>query len=217
MTCCLRHWTHLFDFPLCRFLGIKHLESRFRIPFWKEYFIACHDTEVLPPGKIGHAILYEEIIGIGLSLRESQSGPCAYLLVRWGYFSHRPWWNTLRNTGTRAVILSSLALFAPEHRTSPRGIFDTPIDLDGDAAKRGRLQVWILLACLPECACFPSRYGLYAGSIRCSACCGFRPAQAICCASESLCMGLTPFFRLHDQAQVPHPVRFFSEIGRAHV
>ena len=122
MTCCLRHWTHLFDFPLCRFLGIKHLESRFRIPFWKEYFIACHDTEVLPPGKIGHAILYEEIIGIGLSLRESQSGPCAYLLVRWGYFSHRPWWNTLRNTGTRAVILSSLALFAPEHRTSPRGI-----------------------------------------------------------------------------------------------
>lgn len=147
MTCCLRHWTHLFDFPLCRFLGIKHLESRFRIPFWKEYFIACHDTEVLPPGKIGHAILYEEIIGIGLSLRESQSGPCAYLLVRWGYFSHRPWWNTLRNTGTRAVILSSLALFAPEHRTSPRGIFDTPIDLDGDAAKRGRLQVWILLAC----------------------------------------------------------------------
>ena len=96
MTCCLRHWTHLFDFPLCRFLGIKHLESRFRIPFWKEYFIACHDTEVLPPGKIGHAILYEEIIGIGLSLRESQSGPCAYLLVRWGYFSHRPWWNTER-------------------------------------------------------------------------------------------------------------------------
>lgn len=154
--------------------------------------------------------LYEEIIGIGLSLRESQSGPCAYLLVRWGYFSHRPWWNTLRNTGTRAVILSSLALFAPEHRTSPRGIFDTPIDLDGDAAKCGRLQVWILLACLPECACFPSRYGLYAGSIRCSTCCGFRPAQAICCASESLCMGLTPFFRLHDQAQVPHPVRFFS-------
>ena len=210
MTCCLRHWTHLFDFPLCRFLGINHLESRFRIPFWKEYFIACHDTEVLPPGKIGHAILYEEIIGIGLSLRESQSGPCAYLLVRWGYFSHRPWWNTLRNTGTRAVILSSLALFAPEHRTSPRGIFDTPIDLDGDAAKCGRLQVWILLACLPECACFPSRYGLYAGSIRCSTCCGFRPAQAICCASESLCMGLTPFFRLHDQAQVPHPVRFFS-------
>lgn len=147
MTCCLRHWTHLFDFPLCRFLGIKHLESRFRIPFWKEYFIACHDTEVLPPGKIGHAILYEEIIGIGLSLRESQSGPCAYLLVRWGYFSHRPWWNTLRNTGTRAVILSSLALFAPEHRTSPRGIFDTPIDLDGDAAKR-RQAASMDFACL---------------------------------------------------------------------
>ena len=87
------HWLFAINVPLgltALFLGIKHLESRFRIPFWKEYFIACHDTEVLPPGKIGHAILYEEIIGIGLSLRESQSGPCAYLLVRWGYFSHRP-------------------------------------------------------------------------------------------------------------------------------
>lgn len=83
------------------------------------------------------------------------------------------------------------------------------MERNGAAAIRGGRHMYILLpVCRYAHAVLPDT-PLYAGSIRCSACCRFRPAQAIGCASESLCMGLTSFFRLERSGAGSSPCEVF--------